>query len=167
MFPSVRRNVSTSRLIHKTLLFGDSLLSDFLQTQHPKRLTSRRYIWDQVSTTSTTDGLLQWRQSWSDNKPNLNADLTQDPTVRVNGFDLKRNEWTKLNRLRTGHGRSNYLMNKWGLCESAACDCGEPHQTMQHISDCCPLRGFNGGIKEILEVAPDAVSWLKNSNINF
>ena len=44
-----------------------------------------------------------------------------------------------LKRLRTGFGRFKSSMRLWGLTESAACECGAPEQTVDHISNACPL----------------------------
>ena len=52
----------------------------------------------------------------------------------VKGEDLGRKQWTTLNRLRTGVGRCKASMKKWGLADSAACECGEPEQTADHIT---------------------------------
>ena len=30
-------------------------------------------------------------------------------------------------------------MKKWGLADSAACECGEPEQTADHIINSCPI----------------------------
>lgn len=162
---TIRRSLATNRLIHKCIGFGNSLLDDLLKQPPRHRLKGRRFIWDQATQPPISDGLTKWIQLWDDKKPNLNANLIQDPTIRVKGFDLNRSQWTTLNRLRTGHGCCNYLMNKWGLREDAACDCGDPSQTMFHITDCCPLRSFGGGIRELHEVTPAAIDWLSNLNL--
>ena len=52
---------------------------------------------------------------------------------------LFRKHWMSLNRLRTGVGRYRSSMKKWGLADSAACECGEPEQTAAHIINRCPL----------------------------
>ena len=58
-----------------------------------------------------------------------------DPGEGVKGEDLRRKHWTTLNRLRTGVGRYKASMKKWGLADSAACECGEPEQTAAHYID--------------------------------
>ena len=62
-----------------------------------------------------------------------------DPGESVKGEDLSRKHWTTLNRLRAGVGRYRASMQKWGLADSAACECGEPKQTADHIINSCPL----------------------------
>lgn len=46
---------------------------------------------------------------------------------------------TTMKRLRTGLGRFNASMQKWGLADSAACECGNPEQSADHIIHTCPL----------------------------
>ena len=54
------------------------------------------------------------------------------------GADLPRKDWATLNRLRTGFGRFNANMHRWGLRPSAACPCGAEEQNAHHIIDECP-----------------------------
>ncbi len=54
------------------------------------------------------------------------------------GAELPRKEWVSLNRLRTGVCRFGVFMYRWGLRQSAACQCGAPEQTVQHLMDECP-----------------------------
>jgi len=44
-----------------------------------------------------------------------NQKLVINLTIKQPGFDLERNTWVTLNRIRTGHGRSGHMMYKWGL----------------------------------------------------
>ena len=60
------------------------------------------------------------------------------PGEGVKGVDLGRKHWTTLNRLRTGVGRYEASMKKWGLADSAACECGEPEQTADHVINSSP-----------------------------
>ena len=50
-------------------------------------------------------------------------------------------EWeaSRPTREQTGVGRYRSPM-KWGLTNSAACECGEPEQTADHIINSCPLQ---------------------------
>ena len=62
-----------------------------------------------------------------------------DPGEGVKGEDPSRKYRTTLNRLRTGIFRYRASMKKWGLVDSAACECGEPEQIAGHITISCPL----------------------------
>ena len=56
----------------------------------------------------------------------------EDPTD-VPGQHVPRKEWTTLNRLRTGVGRFGAAMQKWGLTDSAHCECGDPLHTVEQL----------------------------------
>ena len=73
-------------------------------------------------------------------------------------------QWTTLNRLRTGVGRYKASMKKWGLADSAACECGEPEQTADHIINSCPIHRppSEAGI---FEVGPLTRAWLQPTEL--
>jgi len=48
---------------------------------------------------------------WKSNKPDK-LDLIDNPTEGVPGTDLPRRDWVALNRLRTGDGRTGYMLFK-------------------------------------------------------
>lgn len=58
------------------------------------------------------------------------------------GFQLPRQQWESLNRLRTGHGTCGHiLMYRWKLKDSPECNCG---------NDSSYQTAFRGGIKGII-----------------
>ena len=61
------------------------------------------------------------------------------PSKYCPGSDLPRKSWVKLDRLRTGVGRLNADIWRWGLSKSPASDCGADQQTSDHIFTECPL----------------------------
>ena len=67
-----------------------------------------------------------WKQEWEASGPTRVHRHISDPGEGVKGEDLRRKHWTTLNRLRTGVGRYKASMKKWGLADSATCECGEP-----------------------------------------
>ena len=81
------------------------------------------------------------------------------------GFNLKRKEWSRLNRLRCGQGRCNYLMFKWKIIESPMCDCSLCDQTMDHIISECPLHKFSGGLGRLSGLRRGAIDWIRNLDI--
>ena len=87
-----------------------------------------------------------------------------NPAKDVKGEDLRRKHWTTLNRLRTGVGRYKASMKKWGLADSAACECGEPEQTADHITNSCPLHRppSEAGL---FEVGPLTRAWLQHTEL--
>ena len=50
-------------------------------------------------------------------------------------------------------------MRKWGLTDGAACECGEPEQTADHIITACPLYKppSEAGL---FDVGPETRVWL-------
>ena len=72
-----------------------------------------------------------WKQEWESSGPTQVHRHISDPGEGVKGEELSRKQWTTLNRLRTGVGRysNRASMKKWGLVDSAACECGEPEHT--------------------------------------
>ena len=80
-----------------------------------------------------------WKQEWEAPGPTRVHRYVSDPGEGVKREDLSRKQWTTLNRLRTGVGRYKASMKKWGLADSAACECGEPEQTADHTINSCPL----------------------------
>ena len=55
-------------------------------------------------------------------------------------------------------------LKKWGLTDSAACECDEPEQTVDDIIDSCPLHRppSETGLLE-LEVGPLTTAWLQQT----
>ena len=88
-----------------------------------------------------------WSTTWCNKNTVLHAYC---PTTQLASSDrhLPRLAWTRFNHLRTGVGRFKATLHKWGLCPSAACDCGADSQTAGHIINACPLyrppNGMNG-----------------------
>jgi len=78
-----------------------------------------------------------------------------DPAIRQPGFDLPHRTWSLLNRFWTDQGPCRANVHKWGLAQSASCDCGQ-RQTMKHIVDTCPLTQFEGGLNLLHKVDDDA-----------
>ena len=65
-------------------------------------------------------------------------------------------------RLRTGVGRFNHNMKRWGLRPSAACTCGHPDQTAHHvIHDCPTLSPPDTTTIDLTNPNPDTVNWLR------
>ena len=57
-----------------------------------------------------------------------------DPGEGVTGEDLSRKHWMTQNRLRTGVDRYKASMKKWGLAESAACECTVASQKNRQLT---------------------------------
>ena len=103
-----------------------------------------------------------WKQEWEASGPTRVHRHVSDPEEGVKGEELSRKHWTTLNRLRTGVCRYRASMKKRGLADCAACECGEPEQTADHIINSCPLHRppSEAGL---FEVGPLTRAWLQQS----
>jgi len=102
----------------------------------------------------------RWRHNWKSAQV-VNSHLVCDPTIRQPGFDLPRQQWSRLNRFRTEQGHCGVCRRKWQLTDTDLCPCGET-QTMSHIVESCLLTKLNGGLSRLHSADEDAVSWLTN-----
>ena len=89
----------------------------------------------------------QWRKSWK-SAPVVNAHMVDDPTIRQPGFTLPRQQWSLLNRFRTGQGHCGACRKTWRLTDTDLCSCGET-QTMFYVVKSCPLTKLNGGLSQL------------------
>ena len=91
----------------------------------------------------------------------VNAHLVDDPTIQQPGFTLPRQQWSLLNRFRTGQGHCGVCRKTWCLTDTDLCSCGET-QTMYHIVESCPLTKLNGGLSQLHYADDAAIAWLTN-----
>ena len=93
-----------------------------------------------------------WLVEWQPSTSRLHEYIIS-PSKCCPGSDLPQQAWVKLNRLRTGVGRFNTDMWRWGLSKSPACDYGADQQTANHIiMECnlfCPPNGLHGLIDDM------------------
>ena len=125
--PSIRREKITTREIKK--IVANTKLPIHQDLNGINRLKSRKPIWMELS--AQYDPASEWKQMWQRVKIK-NWSLIEDPTRRVPGFELRRRQWTTLNRLRTGFGRCKEQLKKWGYSEDDGCECGQI-QSMEHL----------------------------------
>ena len=103
-----------------------------------------------------------WKQEWEASGSTRVHRHISDPGEGVKGEDLSRKHWTIQKRQRTGVDRYNASMKKWDLAGSAACECGEPEQTADHIINSCPLHRTPSEAG-LFEVGPLTRAWLKQT----
>ena len=77
-------------------------------------------------------------------------------------MDMSRKACTRLNRLRTGVGRFNASMHKWGLTGSPACVCGASEQTADHLIAGCPALSPQEGERGLIDLTAPTREWLVN-----
>lgn len=105
-----------------------------------------------------------WQQRWLQTAPpewHQVLNVNETPS----GFDLPRNTWSKLNRVRTGHGRCGDSLFKWGIKQSPQCDCQNGIQTVRHISTECPNRAYPGPLSDFVGLPIEAIHWLNGLDI--
>ncbi|KAL7866903.1 hypothetical protein AOLI_G00147170 [Acnodon oligacanthus] len=105
-----------------------------------------------------------WKQTWETAGPSHIQQYIRDPGGGVKGEEFPPYLWTLLNCLCTGIGSFKSSLKKWGLSDSAACKCGEPEQTAEHIITSCPLysppseAGF-------FDLGPETRAWLHGTEL--
>lgn len=105
---------------------------DFSSAPTNLRLKSRKPFWVFYRNVNELPDLKsRWQQWWQDATVQ-NKELVTDSSVELNGTDLPRRTWLRVNRFRTGHGCCAYSLHRWKFRDSALCECGEI-QTMTHI----------------------------------
>ena len=165
--PALRREHHTATLVNKALLDTSNLLHARITTAQNlgrQRLRSRRPFSRHAKSLATSNFNLmeQWKHDWQETtKP---AQFTIPPGTNIPpGADLPRREWVTLNHLRTGVGRFGASMYRWGLSPSAACLCGAPEQTADHIlSECTRLGPPMGSHTNLTNPCPATVEWLRH-----
>ena len=130
---TLRREDHSQRLVNKALLDVKHPLHNLVQNSQLD-LPSRRPFSRHAATLrgSNVNILDRWRTGWQET-PRPTQFTVCPNTSLPPGANLPRREWATLNRLRTGVGRFNSNMYRWGLRQSAACICGPTEQTAHHI----------------------------------
>ena len=116
---ALRRENYTHILVSKASQDPNHLLHKLVSDSQDlgrQRLPSRRPFSRHSASIAGSDynTLQAWRTSWQQTpRP---PQLSVTPNTRLPpGADLPRKDWTTLNRLRTGVGRFNANMHRWGL----------------------------------------------------
>src|SRR6202012_4301613 len=102
------------------------------------RLKSKKPFWRFFRDSVNMENLKSPWRDWWQNSTVHNKQLIVDPTIEVNGTDLPRRTWLRLNRIRTGQGCIAFLLHRWNIIESPLCQCGEV-QTMKHLVEECTV----------------------------
>ena len=131
--PDLRRKMFLVRTIQTSMALNNSLLCQLISDPVEQCLVRKPpYIMAQELISSGYDVNGAWCDLWTSSNLD-NGELILEPFVKVPGFDLPREIWTKLNRIRTGHGRCNNTLHLWGSLDDPGCDCGFAIQDIRHI----------------------------------
>ena len=154
--PSIRRDTLTKCERDKQL--GDNRHPLYGYQDIGRRLKSRNSF-------ATTNGLGNRKPSeyrlerWKDANQLLPSDCLPEASESLPpGSSFCRKDWVALNRARAKVGKTGDNLAKWGLAENAACPCGEPIQTMDHILRGCTL-GPSYSDQDLLEANHTALQW--------
>lgn len=112
--PHIRRKESLVNTITSCLNYKESLLFQMLRDKPINRLKSRKppgLTADNLINTQFCSSKL-WNEEWTKSHV-TNKDLINKPDQNVEGMSLPRNQWTTINRIRTGQGRCGSLLFKW------------------------------------------------------
>ena len=77
-------------------------------------------------------------------------------------MSLPRAAWVRFNRLRSGVGRFNSSMCKWGLAPFPNCECGATEQTADHIISLCPAHRAPRGMFGLTVLDDETRCWLNS-----
>jgi len=163
--PQIRREAALVNTVKKSMEVGRSLLNNLLMSTQNQRLTRMTpYDTCRVLNSQNFNMIEKWREKWSTFGAH-NKELIADPSIRVPGFELKRGEWCRLNRIRTNHGRCAETLTRWGVLNSNLCDCGPVAQTINHIVRECATRKFDGSIDLIHNCTEEGLTWLNSLDV--
>lgn len=138
---------------------------DIMAAPTNKRLRSRSPFWLFFRNYNSMSNIkTRWKELWQ-NASVYNNELIDDPSSEVEGVNLPRREWLRLNRIRTGQGCCGYLMHRWKFIASPLCQCGDV-QTMRHIVEECRIHRFHGDIEAIHNATSEALLWIKDLQVN-
>ena len=153
--PAIRRKAATDKLVEKIVKHDSWPIQTDILKLPLLRLTSRKPLWLDLQ---PVDIKSRWSLNWKSAQV-VNSHLVCNPTIWQLGFDLPRQQWSLLNRLRTEQGHCGAYRRKWRFTD--LCPCGETW-TMSHIVESCPLTKLNDGLSWLHSADEDAVSWLTN-----
>ena len=158
-----KAETSEAHLLHKTIM--ERPQRKRLKSRHPFSLHAQELLNSTSAGTSRASWVKsRWREQWRGAEPSWLHRYIEDPT-EVPGDHLPRKQWTTLNRLRTGVGRFAESMQRWGLTDSAHCDCGDPKQTVDHVLTSCPKHRPPNGELGLMNLDDATLEWLATTEL--
>ena len=119
--PALRRKAATDKLVEKIVKHDSVPIQPDILSPPLLQPTSRKPLWLDLQ---PVDIKSRWRHNWKSAQV-VNSHLVCDPTNRQPGFDLRRQQWSLLNRFRTEQGHCSACRGKWRLTDTDLCPCGE------------------------------------------
>ncbi|VVC38783.1 Endonuclease/exonuclease/phosphatase [Cinara cedri] len=132
--PHLRRYYSLVREYNNHALNRSLPIHKYIYNNPSQRLKSHKPPWKLAQKLINENYNLKskWTEEWRLNNPDK-FNLIEQPIEKVPGFQLPREEWVTLNRLRTGHGKTGNMLHKWELRDTPQCDCRHETQTANYI----------------------------------
>lgn len=62
-------------------------------------------------------------------------------------------------------GHFGAAMQKWGIADSAQCECGDPLQTVEHILTSCPKHRLPDGKCGLIDIDARTLDWLASMEL--
>jgi len=103
--PALWRKAATDKLVEKIIKHDSWPIQPYILSPPLLRLTSRKPLWLDLQPVHIKS---RWMHTWKSAQV-ANSHLVCDPTIRQPGFDLPRQQWSLLNRLRTEQGHCPQL----------------------------------------------------------
>jgi len=135
--PALQRKAATDRLVAKASAHESWPLHHDIFNPPQLCLPSRKALWRELEPVDINS---QWRESWKSASV-VTAHLVDESAIRQLDFALPQQQWSLLNRFRTGQGHCGACKKKWKLTDSDQCSCGET-QTMSHIVKSCHSQNY-------------------------
>lgn len=164
--PNIRRQNNVLSMYRKVILNEQVPLNRDLELP-TARLKSRKPAISTVKLLHANDFNPKevWKEIWQDSGINNILFNFNTHSAMSKEFTLSRKRWCNLNRLRTGHGRCNYMLHKWKLTNDPSCSCGHQRQTMTHLLMDCPRQKYNGDLSDFFNLNDQALHWLDTLNL--
>ncbi|XP_037106054.1 uncharacterized protein LOC119122003 [Syngnathus acus] len=154
---SRKAQTSESHLLHKIVTETPRRVR--VKSRHPFAIQAHELLSTTLADTSKATWIkTKWREQWKSAEPSRLHHYINDPTD-VSGQDLP------LNRLRTGVGCCGAAMKRWGLADSASCECGDPVQTVEHMISSCPKHQPPNGEQGLIDLDDDTLTWLASTEL--
>ena len=102
----------------------------------------------------------RWTEEWERSNTALHEFVTK-PSQKPTGHHLDRQPWVRLNRLRTGWGKTHSFLHMIGSPDDDKCPCGAP-QTVRHLLQECPLFMPPNGRNGLVHLDDETVEWLRD-----
>ena len=94
--PALRRKAATDKLVEKIVKHDSWPIQLDILNPPLLRLTSRKPLWLDLQPVNIKS---RWRHNWKSAQV-VNSHLVCDPTIRQPGFNLRRQQWSLLNRFK-------------------------------------------------------------------